>query len=78
MFKVIKNDDIFSIFSRLAPYPQVFGKVNECLIVGLREIIRVPHVVTCPMCSNLLCDQGQQDGVLKPTAIYHFQVFLAV
>ena len=65
MFKVLKNDHIFSIFSRFAPYPQVFGQVNEWLIVGLHEMIRVPHVVACPMYSNLLCDQGQQDGVLK-------------
>ena len=65
MFKVIKNDHIFSIFSRLAPYPQVFGQVNEWLIVGLHEMIRVPHVVACPMDFNLLWDRGHQGGVLK-------------
>ena len=28
-------------------------------------MIRVPHVVACPMDFNLLCDRGQQGGVLK-------------
>ena len=28
-------------------------------------MIRVSHVVACPMNFDLLCDQGQQEGVFK-------------
>ena len=41
-------------------------------------MIRVPHVVACPMNFNLLCDQGQQGGVFKVMKNDHFLVFLAV
>ena len=41
-------------------------------------MIRVPHVVACPIDFNFLCDQGQQGGVLKPTKNDHFQVLSAV
>ena len=60
--KVCSNDkewSFFSIFIPLGFYPQVFGQVKEWLIVELREIIRVPHIVACPMNFNLLCDRGQ-------------------
>ena len=29
VFKVIKNDNLFGIFSRFVRYPQVFGQVKE-------------------------------------------------
>ena len=38
-------------------------------------MIRVPHVVACPMNFNLLCDQGQQEEVIK---IMKNDQFLAV
>ena len=41
-------------------------------------MIRVPHVVACPMDFNLLCDRGQQGGVLKLTKNGHFQLLSAV
>ena len=41
-------------------------------------MIRVLHAVACTGDNNLLCDQGQQGGVLKPTKNDHFQVLLAV
>ena len=59
-------------------YPHVLGQVKEWLIVGLREMIGVPHAVLCLINFNLLCDRGQQGGVPKPTENDHFQVFLAV
>ena len=67
----------FSIFNCLRPFPQDVGQVKERLILELHEMRRVSHVVACPMDFNLLCDRGQQGGVLKPTK-NHFQVFLAV
>ena len=38
-------------------------------------MIRVPHAVACPMNFNLLCDQGQQEEVIK---IMKNDQFLAV
>ena len=55
----------FSVFSRLGQFLQVFGQVKEFLILGLGEIIRVLHLVGCPMDFDLLCDLGQQREVLK-------------
>ena len=45
-------------------FPQVFGQVNEWLILELHEIIRVPDVVAYTMELNLLCDRRQQGGLL--------------
>ena len=67
-----------SIFSRLDSFPQVFGQVKEWLMLDLHEIIRVPHVVACPMDCHLPCDGGQQGGVLKFMKNDHVLVFLAV
>ena len=73
-----KERSFFSVFSRLVSYPQVSAQVKKWLILGLREMIRVPHVVSCPIDLNFLCDQGQEGGVLNPTKNDHFQVFLAI
>ena len=47
-------------------------------ILELHEMIRVPHVLACPIDFNLLCDRVQQEGVLRRTQNDHFLVFLAV
>ena len=49
VFKVMKNKHFFSIFIRFGLFPQVFGKVNECYILKLHEMIRVLHAVACPI-----------------------------
>ena len=36
---------IFSAFSRLGHFPQVFGQAKECFILQLHEMIRVLHAV---------------------------------
>ena len=40
---------VFSIFSRLGPFPQVFGHVQEWLMLILNKIIRAWHVVAYPI-----------------------------
>ena len=55
----------FSIFDRLGPFPYVSGQVRDWLILELYEIIRVLHVLMCPMNFDLLCDLSLQLGVLK-------------
>ena len=59
-------------FSRLGPFPQLFGKVKEWLTMI--------HVLACLMDFDLLCDRFQQGGVLKLMKMKndHFLVFLAV
>ena len=44
----------------------------------MQEIVRVSDVAACPMNFNLLCDQGQQGGVLKLLLKDHFLIFLGV
>ena len=62
----------FIIFRRLGPFPQAFGQVKGWLILELHEMIRVPHVVVCPMDFNLPCDRGQQQ---KMIIFRYFQSF---
>ena len=47
--------------------------MKEWLILELHEMIRALHVVACPVDFNLLCDLGQQLGVLK---IFLFQIVI--
>ena len=68
---------ILSIFRHLGPLPQVFGQVKEWLVIELHEVIGVPHVVLCAVDFNLLCDWGQQGGMLRPVKNDDFKVFLA-
>ena len=44
---------------------QVFGKVKEWFIFEVCEMIRVLHLVACPVGFNLLCDRVHQGGMLK-------------
>ena len=52
---------IFSIFSPLGPFPQVFGQVKEWFILELLETIRVLHAVTCPI-AFILFYKGSWNG----------------
>ena len=40
---------ILSIFSRLGSFRQIFGQVKKWLTLELCEMIKVPHIVACPM-----------------------------
>ena len=73
--QIYEEWSFFSICSCFGPFPQVFGKVKEQLLLELHEMIRAPHAVAFPMGFNLFCNRGQQEGVLKPTKNDHFQVF---
>ena len=50
----------FSIFRHLGPFSQVFARVKEWNILKQHEIIRVSHLVACPMFFNLLCHHSRQ------------------
>ena len=67
-----------SIFSCLGPFLKFLGQVKEWLILDLHEMIRMSYVVAFPMVFNLLCDLGQQGGVLKLMKNDLFYVFLDV
>ena len=53
MFKVVKNVHFL-----------VFSSIFVISLLELHEMIRVPHAVTGPVGFNLLCDRGQQGGLL--------------
>ena len=67
----------FSIFSRLVPFPQVFGQVNRLLLLKLHKIKYVRHIFACPIVLVLFYDQGCQGGVFKVIKKY-FLVFYVV
>ena len=66
-----------SIFCRLCPF-LVYEQCKEWLILELHEIIRVWQIFAYPGVLLLLCDLGQQAGVLKLVKKAQFLVFLAV
>ena len=49
MLKLMKNVNFFCIFSRLVPFPQLFRQLKEWLMLELHNIIRMSHVVVCPI-----------------------------
>ena len=55
---------IFSIFSRLGPFPQVFGQVKEWLMLKLHEMIRVLHVAVCSIAFFVLGSRLAGRGVI--------------
>ena len=54
-----------SIFSRLSPFLRLFGIVKEWIITELHEMLRISHVVACPIDFILLWDQSRQRGSQK-------------
>ena len=51
VLKFMKNAQLAqSAFSRLGHFPQVCRQVKQLPILELHEMIRVPHVVVCPIC----------------------------
>ena len=76
--QLMKNDHFLNIFISFGRFPQVFGQVNECLILELHVMIRVLHVVVCPFTSILFENRDWEGGVLKLTRSDYFFVFLAV
>ena len=55
---------IFSAFCRLGPFPSVFGKVKEWLMLKSYEIIKAIHVVVCTIVF-LFYDRDWQGEVFK-------------
>ena len=49
VFKVMKNDHFFNVFTSFDPFPQIFKQVNEWSILKLHEMIRVLHLVASPI-----------------------------
>ena len=62
----------FSAFSGLGPFPQALWEVKECLVLQLHEVIRVLHVILCPIVFIFFYDWYWQGGVLKLLKNNHF------
>ena len=56
----------------------MFGQVKEKFMLKLHEMIRVLHVVACPIIFILFDDPDWQRGVLKLTKNDNLLVFLAI
>ena len=74
----MKNDHLFSIFNRFGLFPQVFGQVNKCPILKLRETKKVLHVVACQIVFILFHGRDWQGRVFKVMKNDHFFMFLSV
>ena len=68
----------FKHFYTFGSFSQVFGQIKKWLILEFLEIIRMWHLIECPMVFMLLCFWSRQGGVLKLMKDDHFLVFLAV
>ena len=49
VFKRMKNYHFLNTFSCFGVLTQVFGRVNDWSILGVHKMIRVLHVVACPL-----------------------------
>ena len=47
--KTYEKCSTLSIFNCFRPFSQVFVEVKECIISEMLEMIKVLHVVVCPM-----------------------------
>ena len=72
------KSSIFSILKHLDPFNQVFRKIMEWLILGFFKIIRMWHVIACPMVFILLSGRGTRGEVLKLMKDHLFWAFLTV
>ena len=72
MFKVMKDDYFLIYLAIWVLFLQFFEQAKDCLRLELHQMARVPHAVACPMNFNLVCDRGQQGGVLKLMKNNHF------
>ena len=59
-------------------FPNFFGQVMECPILKLHDIIRVIHVLACPVVFIWFYDRDIQGGVLKFIKNDHFFILLPV
>ena len=66
---------VFSIFSRLGPFPQVFGHVQEWLMLILNKIIRAWHVVAYPIFYFVLWAKLVEKSVESYEKWWFFSVF---
>ena len=76
LLKVMKNDQILSIFIHFGHFPQVFGQVNKQLILKVHEMVRVLHVVARPILLIFFYGRHSQGALLKLTKNNHiFSIF---
>ena len=61
----MKNVQFLVFFSRLGPFPQVFGQVKEWFMLELNKIITMSHAVAYPIVFVLFFDQSCQGRVFK-------------
>ena len=76
--QIYKKLSFTGFFTRLGPFPHVFRHVKMWLILELHEIIRVSHLVTCPVVFILFNDWGWHGGVTKIVKKDHFLVLIVV
>ena len=60
VFKVMKNDHFFNVFTSFGPFPRIFRQVNEWPILKLHEMIRVLYLVASPIVFILFDDRDWQ------------------
>ena len=76
--KTYEKWSFLGVFSCLNHFPQFSGQVKEWFLLKLNEMIRISHVVECPIVFVLLCNLGWQGGVLKLMKNAQLWIFLTV
>ena len=77
VLKLKNKCSILNLFRGLGYFPQISGQVKEWIMLELHGMIRVTHIVACPVTHILLCGRGRLGAVLKLIKIDQFLVFLA-
>ena len=78
MLKLMKNHHFLVFLAVWVFFPQVFRQVKEWIKLKLHEMVRLLHVVTCPIGFVWFYDRNWHRGVPKVMKNDHFLVFLAV
>ena len=79
MLKFMKNDQFLVFLAVWVLFPMFMGRLMYgWSIIKLHEMIKVLHVVACPIIFTLFDDIHWQGRVLKLFKNDHFLVFLVV
>ena len=57
----------------MGPFPQVHGQVKEWLILELREMIKGPNIVACPI---LFFSRGKENWIALSYAKWYFSTVI--
>ena len=77
MLELMKNDQFLVFLAVWVLFPKFLGRLRSGLL-ELHKIIRLSHVVTCPVVFILFYERSYQGGVFKVMKNNEFLVLLNI